>query len=116
MDRKDRIMHPRLLAIDGGCSGGTCPAVYADDPDLSIGELAIVGKKASAGLASRLSDRIAPDEAAVVIRRAIVAEAVRPEPEPIDLGQLMTHLETFRYSAFRLETLQHYADTSRDDQ
>ena len=33
-------MHPRILAIDAGCSGGTCPAVYDDDPDLLPDELA----------------------------------------------------------------------------
>ena len=39
-------MHPRMLATNGDCSGGTCPAVYDDDPDLLPGELAVVGKKA----------------------------------------------------------------------
>ena len=41
-------MHPRILARDSSCSGGTCPAVYDDDPDLMHSELAIVGKKAAA--------------------------------------------------------------------
>ena len=53
-------MHPRMLARDDGCSGGTCPAVYDDDPDLLPDELAIVGTKASADLSARL-DR--PDRA-----------------------------------------------------
>ena len=43
-------MHPRMLAIDGGCSGGTCPAVYDSDPEMDPGELAVVGVKAGAGL------------------------------------------------------------------
>ncbi len=109
-------MHPRMLAIDGGCSGGTCPAVYDDDPDLRSDELAIVGKKAPPGLASRLADRIAPDEAAVTISREIVARAMLPEPESVDLAHLMRQFETFTYSAFRLEALQDYAGTGRDDE
>lgn len=108
-------MHPRMLARQD-CSGGTCPAVYDDDPDLASDELAIVGKKARAGLATRLSDRIAPDEALVTISRDIVRNALRPASLPVDLDALMTHLETFSYSAFRLETQQVYADTGRDDQ
>ena len=47
-------MHPRMLARQD-CSGGTCPAVYDDDPDLAPDELAIVGKQPSAGLLARLS-------------------------------------------------------------
>jgi len=105
-----------MLAIDGGCSGGTCPAVYDNDPDLPPDELAVVGKKAGDGLAARLSDRIAPDEAAVTISRRIVLDALRPAAEPVDLAELMTQLETFSYSAFRLEAQQLYADTGRDDQ
>ena len=108
-------MHPRLLAIDGSCSGGTCPAVYDNDPDL-VDELAIVGNAASFGLQRRLADRIADDENVIVIKRKIVAEALRPANEPINLERLMTMLETFSYSAFRLETQQVYADTGRDDQ
>lgn len=109
-------MHPRMLARDSGCSGGTCPAVYDDDPDLLPSELAIVGKQAPAGLAGRLADRIASDEAAVTISRALVAEALEPEPEPVDLEHLVRQFETFSYSAFRLEVLQSYAGTGRDDQ
>lgn len=111
-------MHPRKLApLDGGpCSGGTCPAVYDDDPDLAPDQLAIVGKNAGDGLLSRLSDRIAGDEGLITIRRVIVAEALRLPDEPIDLAALMAQFETFSYSAFRLETLQHYAGTGRDDQ
>ncbi len=108
-------MHPRMLARDG-CSGGTCPAVYDDDPDLLQDELAVVGKNASGGLLGRLGDRVAPDEAAVTIRRAIVAEALRLADEPVGLAALMAEFETFSYSAFRLEALQHYAGTGRDDQ
>ena len=109
-------MHPRMLAIDGGCSGGTCPAVYDDDPDLLPDELAIVGTKASAGLSARLDDRIADHETAVVIKREIVKEALRPAAEPVDLPALQAQFETFSFSAFRVETLQTYAGTGRDDQ
>ena len=109
-------MHPRMLARDGGCSGGTCPAVYDDDPDLLPDELAIVGTNMGVGLGTRLRGRIALDERAVIIKRAIVAEALRPADVPVDLAELMAALETFAYSAFRLETLQHYAGTGRDEQ
>ena len=109
-------MHPRMLAIDGGCSGGTCPAVYDSDPDLMPDELVIVGTKAVDGLAARLADRIAPHEAPVIIGREIVAEALRPADIPVGLAELMAALEMFAYSAFRLETLQHYAGTGRDEQ
>lgn len=114
MDRKDPTMHPRILA-KADCSGGTCPAVYDDDPDLLPGELAIVGEKAPAGLAGRLSEHIAPDEAAVTISRELVADALRPAPEVVGGAELQAELETFRHSAFRLETLQHYKGTGRDD-
>ena len=109
-------MHPRLLASDGGCSGGTCPGVYDDDPDLKRDELAIIGKTAPAGLAGRLRDRTADDEVVNVIRRHIVTEALRPADEPVGITGLMEELETFTYSAFRLEVLQYYAGTGRDPQ
>lgn len=109
-------MHPRLLAIDGGCSGGTCPAVYDDDRDLRPDELAIVGKMAPIGLGARLADRTADDETVVTIKREIVAEALRPADEPIGIAELMAELEGFSYSAFRLEALQHYTGTGRDEQ
>jgi hypothetical protein len=108
-------MNLRTLAR-ADCSGGTCPAVYDSDPGLLPGELAVVGTKAPAGLAARLADRTADDEAAVVISRALVAEALRPADEPTGLAALMADLETFAYSAFRLEALQHYAGTGRDEQ
>ena len=66
-----------------------------------------MGKKASAGLSARLDDRIADDETAVAIKREIVKEALRPAAEPVDLPELQAQFETFSYSAFRLETLQH---------
>jgi hypothetical protein len=109
-------MHPRLLAIDGGCSGGTCPAVYDDDPDLPPDNLAIVGDQAGPGLSARLADRIAPNEALITIRREIVAEALRVPDEPVDLAGLMAAFETFSYSAFRLEVYQNPADAGRDEQ
>lgn len=108
-------MHPRKLA-GRDCSGGTCPAVYDDDPDLMPDELVIVGTKAVDGLAARLADRIAPHEVPVIIDREIVASALRPAAEPAGLAELQAQLETFSYSAFRLETLQSYAGTGRDDQ
>lgn len=108
-------MHPRMLARQD-CSGGTCPAVYDDDPDLRPGELAIVGDAAAGRLRAKLADRIAPHEELVTIRRELVAEALRPADEPVDLAGLMGELETFAYSAFRLEALQHYAGAGRDEQ
>jgi hypothetical protein len=115
MDRRDLTMHPRMLAKDG-CSGGSCPAVYDRDPDLGPGELAIVGTKAGAGLVARLQDRMAPNESVVAIRREIVRAALRPAAERVGGDELQAQFETFSYSAFRLETLQHYAGTARDDQ
>ena len=109
-------MHPRMLARDSGCSGGTCPAVYDDDPDLPPDELAIVGNQIAPRLLAKLADRIAPHEGIVAIKREIVAEALRPADEPVDLAELMAALETFSYSAFRLEGEQVYADTGRDDE
>ena len=109
-------MHPRMLAKASGCSGGTCPAVYDSDPDLLPDELVIVGKNPGIGLGVRLRDRIALDEDAVVIKRELVAEALRPADEPVDLAGLMAELETFAYSAFRLEALQYYTGTGRDQQ
>ena len=35
---------------------------------------------------------------------------------PVDLPELQAQFETFSYSAFRLETLQSYAGTGRDEQ
>jgi len=104
-------MHPRMLAVDGGCSGGTCPAVY-DLTDMS-GQLLVRGKNADAYQGSPPGR--AADESDVAISRALVAEALRPADEPVDLAGLMAELETFSYSAFRLEALQHYEGTGRDE-
>lgn len=108
-------MHPRILA-KRGCSGGSCPAVYDDDPDLMPDELAIVGKKASSGLRTRIGDRIAPDETVGVIEREIVRAALRPAAEPVSDEDLQAQFETFSYSAFRLETLQTYTVPTADDE
>jgi hypothetical protein len=105
-------MHPRILARDG-CSGGTCPAVY--DLDELPGDLVVQGEQASPALLGRLTG-VAPDENAVIISRDLVKRALYPAAEPVDLAELMTQLETFSYSAFRLEAQQGYADTGRDDQ
>jgi Family of unknown function (DUF6879) len=115
-DRRDRTMHPRMLARDDGCSGGTCPAVYDDDPDLQPDELAIVGTQAAGPLYAKLSGRIAPHEELIVIKREIVAEALRPADEPVDLDGLMAELTSFSYSAFRPEGEQVYTDTGRDEE
>lgn len=104
-------MHPHLLARDGGCTGGSCPAVYDNDPDLLLDELAVVGKRAGDGLAARLGARVAHDEATVTISREIVAAALRPADEPAEPGELQAQFETFSWSAFRLEALQHYEGT-----
>jgi hypothetical protein len=105
-------MHPRMLARQD-CSGGTCPAVYELDdlPD----DLVIQGKQASADLLGRLTG-VADDETAVTIPREIVRNALYPDAEPVDLAHLMRQFETFAYSAFRLEALQDYAGTGRDDE
>lgn len=105
-------MHPRILARDG-CSGGTCPAVYdlEDLPD----DLVIQGKQASPELLGGLTG-VAGDETAVTIPRKIVADALHPADVPVGLAELMAALECFAYSAFRLEVLQGYAGTGRDEQ
>jgi len=108
-------MHPRLLARDN-CSGGSCPAVYGDDPGLQPDELAIVGKTPGAGLAARLADKIAGDEAAIIISRQLVETALRPPAREIGGSELQALFDGFRYTAFRLETLQHYAGTARDEE
>lgn len=100
-------MHPRTLARDN-CSGGSCPAVYDRDPDLLPEELAVVGKRPGAGLAARLAARVAADEVVGVIRREIVAEALRPKPEPVAPEDFGAAFETFSYTAVRWETLPSY--------
>ena len=109
-------MHPRMLASDGGCSGGTCPAVYDDDPDLPPDELAIVGKKAGAGLRARLATASHLTRRVVVIKREIVSRRPAPGSRARRPRRAQAQFETFSYSAFRLETLQYYAGTGRDDQ
>lgn len=104
-------MHPRLLAT-GGCTGGSCPAVY-NLADMS-GQLLIRGKNADAFQGSPPGR--AADERDITISRSIVAEALRPADVAADLAELMAALETFAYSAFRLEVLQYYAETGRDEQ
>jgi hypothetical protein len=102
-------MHPRKLGRD--CTGGSCPAVFDSDPDLRPDELAVVGTKPADGLSGRLADRVAPHEAVVTIRREIVADALRPKDEPVDPAEFGAQFETFSWSAFRLEQLQHYEGT-----
>jgi hypothetical protein len=111
MDRKDRTMHPRILARNG-CSGGTCPAVY-DLAELP-GDLVIQGKQASRELLGKLTG-VAADENAVIIKRDLVTRALYPV-RAVSPGDLQAQFETFSYSAFRLEQLQHYAGTGRDEQ
>lgn len=105
-------MHPRMLAKQD-CSGGTCPAVYELDelPD----DLVIQGKQASPELLGKLTG-VADDENAVTIPRRTVRSALRPAAEPVSLADLQAQFETFSYSAFRLEALQSYAGTGRDEQ
>ncbi|HMG63886.1 MAG TPA: hypothetical protein VK599_13135, partial [Streptosporangiaceae bacterium] len=55
--------------------------------------------------------RIASGEAVVTIRREIVADALRPADEDADEAEFSAAFETFSWSAFRLEQLQHYAGT-----
>lgn len=100
-------MHPRMLAKDT-CTGGTCPAVY--DLDELPDNLVIQGKQAAPGLLSKLTG-LAEDENAVTIGRKIVTEALRPKDEPVDPAEFAAQFETFSWSAFRLEQLQHYEGT-----
>jgi hypothetical protein len=104
-------MHPRMLARDG-CSGGTCPAVY--DLDDLPDDLVIQGKQAGPELLGRLTG-VADDENAVIIGRDLVRRALYPV-RPVTGDELQAQFETFTYSAFRLEQLQHYAGTGRDEQ
>jgi hypothetical protein len=113
MDRKERTMNPRILARQD-CSGGTCPAVY-DNIDALPGQLVIQGTQADAPLLGTLTG-LADDETAVIIPSEIIAAALRPADEPVGITGLMTALENFSYSAFRLETLQRYTGTGRDEQ
>ena len=105
-------MHPRLLARNV-CSGGTCPAVYTLSH--SLGDLMIRGKNADAALSDTCPGR-ADDESDIIISRSLVTDALRPADVPADLAELMAALEMFAYSAFRLETLQYYQGTGRDEQ
>lgn len=106
-------MHPRMLARDDSCSGGTCPAVYALDE--SPDDLAIQGPQADAGLLGKLTG-LAPNETAVIINREIVRRALYPAAAHVELAELQAQFATFSYSAFRLETYQSYVGTGRDDQ
>jgi hypothetical protein len=103
-----------MLARDSGCSGGTCPAVY-DKLDELPGKLVIQGTQAGTELLSTLTG-LAGDETAVIIPRHLVEAALRPAVEPVGIDDLQAQFETFSYSAFRLEVLQSYAGTGRDDQ
>lgn len=100
-------MHPRMLARED-CTGGSCPAVYELDdlPD----DLVIQGKQADGLLLGSLTG-VASDENAVTIKRETVTEALRPKNEPVGPAEFEALFETFSWSAFRLETLQHYAGT-----
>lgn len=100
-------MHPRMLARDG-CTGGSCPAVY--DLDELPGDLVVQGKQAGPDLLGRLTG-VADDESAVIIKRATVSEALQPPDEDVDVDEFGAQFETFSWSAFRLEQLQHYEGT-----
>jgi len=106
-------MHPRTLAKDS-CTGGSCPAVYDDDPDLLPSELGIVGSLKAPSLRQRLRDQIAASEELVVIDRSLVERALRPADEPVTAAEFAALFETFSYSAFRLETYQRYVGTGPD--
>lgn len=105
-------MHPKILARDNTCSGGECPAVY-EAPGMPD-DLLVQGKKVSPGLLATLTG-VAPDETALTIGRKVVTEALRPAPEPLTRAEFAALFDTFAYSAWRLETLQVYAGTARDD-
>ena len=100
-------MHPRMLARDG-CTGGSCPAVY--DLDELPDDLVIQGKQAGPDLLGKLTG-VADDENAVIIKRENVSEAMTPRDEDVDPADFEAQFETFSWSAFRLEQLQHYEGT-----
>ena len=101
-------MHPRMLARDGICTGGSCPAVYELDelPD----DLVIQGKQAHPDLLGKLTG-LAGDENAVTIKRDLVERALRPADEPVTPEEFGALFTTFSYSAFRLEQFQYYDGT-----
>ena len=51
-----------------------------------------------------------------MIKRAIVAEALRPADGPVTTAGFQSEFETFSYSAFRLEALPEPVGNRRDDQ
>ena len=110
-------MHPRMLARDSGCSGGTCPAVYDAGPRPAAGRTRDPGQE---GRAPSSSARLRPAspttrQPSSSSARSSPTHSARP-PSPSTLAELQAQFETFSYSAFRLETLQSYAGTGRDDQ
>jgi hypothetical protein len=107
---------PRTLA-KFDCTGGSCPAVYADAPGLSPDDAAIVGAvPSSPALAAWLADRTDDGEVASVISLALLAEAMRPADEPIGPDELMAELSSPQFGAWRIETFQDYIGTGRDDE
>ena len=89
--------------------------VYDEIAELP-GKLVIQGKQAGAGLLGTLTG-LADDETAVIIpSRDRSRQPWRPGAEPVGIDDLQAQFETFSYSAFRLEALQSYAGTGRDDQ
>lgn len=63
MNEAEISIEDELTPAQLRCGGGTCPAVYR----LSDGTLLIVGKAIDPTLLGQISDRIGPDEAAVII-------------------------------------------------
>lgn len=105
-------MRLQMLARSS-CTGGTCPAVY-DGLDGHEDELVIQGKQADPGLMAQLTG-VADDENAVLIERDVVAAALAPKPRMLSAAEFQEQFSSFSYTAFRLETLQQYAGTGRDE-
>lgn len=107
-------MPPRRLDESSQCAGGTCPAVW-DDLDRGPGYLGIQGDQADEALMAQTAETRADSENLVIIPRQIVEDALRPKPQPLTIAELEAEFTSFGYTAFRLETLQQYAGTARDE-
>lgn len=105
-------MRLQMLARDD-CTGGTCPAVY-DGLGGRDDQLVVQGKQAAPDVIAQLTG-VADDENAVLIERDVVARALVPKPRPLSASEFQEQFSAFSYTAFRLETLQQYIGTGRDE-
>lgn len=110
--KEGHTMRLQMLARTD-CTGGTCPAVY-DGLDGRGDQLVVQGKQADHGLIDQLTG-VAADENAVLIERDTVARALTPKPRLLSTAEFQEQFSAFSYTAFRLETLQRYIGTGRDE-